>query len=905
MSDVLTRLQAALADHYRIERELGRGGMAVVYLAHDIRHDRPVALKVLHPELALTLGTERFLREIKLAARLQHPHILSVHDSGEACIERGAGTGYLWFTMPYIEGESLRERITREHQLPLDEAVRTTREVALALDFAHRHGVIHRDIKPENILLVDGQAMVADFGIGRALAGGKEGKRVSEKEEILTGTGMAVGTPAYMSPEQAVGERDLDGRTDVYSLGVVLYEMLAGEPPFGGPTAHAIAAKRVTGEVPSLRRLRPAVPEPLERVVLTALAPIPADRFNTPAQFAQALLPAVSTVATPAAATSSQRPVQKTATPRRWPAVPAWLTFILGLLVMASMGMLLWQRSRRPADEPGVKMLAVLPFKNLGQAGDQYFADGLTEEITSRLSGVSSLGVVSRTSADQYKGSTKSLKQIGQELGVGYVLEGSVRWEKSPDGTSRVRVTPQLIRVSDDRHLWADRYDAQLADVFQVQSGIAERVIGAMDLALNEPERRALKERPTENSEAYDYYLRGNEYRNRGPGRDDVHNSILMYQRAVELDSNFAQAWAQLSEGHSSKFWFFYDRSEAALARAKAAAERALRLRPDLADPHVALAYYHYWGRLDYDVALRELAIARERQPNNVELIFATAAVQRRQGRWPEALANFEKTAQLDPRSTDAHYNLAETYLNLRQYDRAVRTFDKAVSLNPDGAIGLWERLPALLASGASLDVVKQRLREGVRATNFVQIGRAAAGFGSTAEFVSTPSFLVTGDSAYHSDVERLTLAEFADTVGYYTLKADLYRVQHRAQLERAYLDSARAVLESQIQAQPDEGSFHSRLGIVYAYLGRRAEAVREGETGVRLLPVSKEAYRGANLMTALALVYAIVGRRAEAVDRLEYLFSIPSVLSKPALRIDPRWAPLRGYPPFDRLIRE
>jgi serine/threonine protein kinase len=282
LSDALSRLQAALADHYRIERELGRGGMAIVYLAHDLRHDRPVALKVLHPELAETIGTERFLREIKLAARLQHPHIISVHDSGQVPSEGGGGPGWLWFTMPYIDGESLRERLNREHQLPVDEAVRITREVALALDFAHRHGVIHRDIKPENILLVDDQALVADFGIGRALGISGEAGRRGSGEDHLTGTGMAIGTPAYMSPEQAVAERDLDGRTDVYSLGVVLYEMLAGEVPFSGPTGQAIAAKRMTGEVPSLRRLRPAVPEQLERVVLTALAPIPADRFTTP-----------------------------------------------------------------------------------------------------------------------------------------------------------------------------------------------------------------------------------------------------------------------------------------------------------------------------------------------------------------------------------------------------------------------------------------------------------------------------------------------------------------------------------------------------------------------------------------------------------------------------------------------
>ena len=903
MTSAQSRLQAALADHYRIERELGRGGMAIVYLAHDLRHDRPVALKVLHPELAETIGTERFLREIKLAARLQHPHIISVHDSGEAGT-RGSGARQLWFTMPYIDGESLRERLHREHQLPVDEAVRITREVALALDFAHRHGIIHRDVKPENILLVDGQALVADFGIGRALGvTGEAGKR-GGGDDHLTGTGMAIGTPAYMSPEQAVGERDLDGRTDVYSLGVVLYEMLAGEVPFSGPTGQAIAAKRMTGEVPSLRRLRPAVPEQLERVVFTALAPIPADRFTTPAQFAQALSPVTAT--TPTAAAMPAQPALSTGVARpvgRRPAIPSWLTFVLGLLVTATMGMLLWQRSRRPAEEPGVKMLAVLPFKNMGAAGDQYFADGLTEEITSRLSGVATLGVVSRTSADQYKGSTKSLKQIGQELGVGYVLEGSVRWEKSPDGSSRVRVTPQLIRVSDDRHLWADRYDAQLADVFQVQSGIAEEVIGAMNLALNEPERRALQDRPTTNTEAYDYYLRGIEYRSHGPSREDVRNAKQMHQRAVQLDSNFAQAWAKLSEMQSLEFWFFYDRTEAALARAKASAERALRLRPDLPDPHVALGYYHYWGRLDYDGALRELAIARERQPNNPDLTFATAAVQRRQGRWPEALASFERTVQLDPRSSDAIYNLAETYQNLRQFNLAIRAFDKAISISPDGPFARWERLHAMLSSGASVEKVRQILREDLQATDFRQLADAAIGPSSTAGFAATPSFLLTADPAHQPAVERLTLPEFVDTTGYYTLKAELYRAQRKPRLERAYLDSARAVLETQIREQPDESSFRAQLGLVYAHLGRKADAVREGETAVRLLPVSKEAYRGASLAIALAAIYATVGRHAEAVDRLQYLLSIPSLISKAGLRTDPRWAPLRGDPRFERLV--
>ncbi len=894
MSDIPSSLNAALADRYRIERELGRGGMAVVYLAHDLRHERPVALKVLHPELAQTLGTDRFLREIKLAARLQHPHIVSVHDSGE--VRTGGGPASLWFTMPYIEGESLRDRLRRERQLPVEEAVRITREVALALDFAHRHGIIHRDVKPENILLVDDQALVADFGIGRAIDS-------ASADDQITNTGFAIGTPAYMSPEQAVGQRDIDGRTDIYSLGVVLYEMLAGEPPFGGPTAQAITAKRMTGEVPSLRRLRPSVPEPLERAVLTALALIPADRFTTPGQFAQALSASAAAMASSTATTASAAPVDTRVAPasRRKP-IPSWLAFVLGLVVTATMGLFIWQRSRHPSEPAGTKMLAVLPFKNMGAPGDQYFADGLTEEITSRLAGVSDLGVVSRTSTDPYKGTNKNIRQIGQELGVGYILEGSVRWEKSPGGGSRVRVTPQLIRVADDRHLWTDRYDAELADVFQVQSSIAERVTSAMNLALDPSEKRSINERPTASTAAYDFYLRGIEYRSRGPGQEDIHTSIEMFRQAIALDSNFAQAWAKLSEGRSSEYWFFYDRTEAALSEAKAAAERALRLRPDLAEPHVALGYYYYWGELNYDRALQELALARERQPNNADLVFATAAVQRRQGRWPESVANFERAVHLDPRSSESIRNLAETYFLVRKYDLACATADRGISIGPDIAPLRWMKVQCLVGKD-DLPQAKQALRDGVKAVDFVQMSRPAAGSGAVASFAVSPSFLLTGDSMYYSKLEQLTLTEFTDTIGLYELKAAMYRIQGRARMERAYLDSARTRLESMVRAHPAEANFHAQLGLMYARLGRKTEAVREGQTAAKLLPVSREAFRGANLQAVLAMIYATVGMRSQAIDLLEHLLSIPSQINTGLLRHDPRWAVLRGDPRFEKAV--
>ena len=389
------QLQTALAASYTLERELGRGGMATVFLAQDLRHDRPVALKVLHPELARTLGPERFQREIKLAARLQHPHILTVHDSGEAA-------GHLWFTMPFVEGESLRDRLRRERQLPVDAALRITTEVARALEYAHRHGVVHRDIKPENLLLTnDGATLVADFGIARALA---------SADDRLTETGLAVGTPAYMSPEQAAGDKALDARTDVYSLGAVLYEMLAGEPPFTGPTAQAMIAKRFSGEAPRVRQVRPSVPEHVDRRWRSALAPVAADRFELGGGFARALGGALATSSDHrdrSRAGSATAPVATAVAP---PAVrlgdgagrrdhagarlPRRPGRALRLATRASRG---GRQRQAPSGSPCSRS------RTWATRRTAYFADGMTNEVRGKLSQVSGLAVIARASSNEYR----------------------------------------------------------------------------------------------------------------------------------------------------------------------------------------------------------------------------------------------------------------------------------------------------------------------------------------------------------------------------------------------------------------------------------------------------------------------------------------------------------------------
>ncbi len=410
------RLQAALLDQYRIDRELGRGGFAVVYLAHDIRHDRSVALKVLHDEIAADVGAERFEREIKLAARLQHPHILGVFDSGTV-------DGRLYFTMPFVEGETLRQRIQRERQLPVADAIGIAREVADALHYAHNHGVIHRDIKPENILLIGRHAMVADFGIARVL--GSVGGSPGGDTAALTQTGMSIGSPGYMSPEQATGERALDARSDIFALGCVLYEMLAGEAPFDAPTVQGRIARTLAEAPRPIATLRPTVTGAIDAIIAKALAKVPADRYASADQLANALGETFSATTSdpvvPAAATHPRTTARINA-----PSLGRRLGVAAGIGALVIVGALFAWRSRERA--PSGSALAVLPFESMGTSEDASFADGITEEVRGKLAAVPGLRVVARTSSNEYRGTRKTPREIGGELGVQYILTGTVRW---------------------------------------------------------------------------------------------------------------------------------------------------------------------------------------------------------------------------------------------------------------------------------------------------------------------------------------------------------------------------------------------------------------------------------------------------------------------------------------------
>ncbi len=876
MTDPVAALRAGLRDRYALERELGRGGMATVWLAQDLRHDRPVALKLLHLHLAASLGPERFQREIRLAARLQHPHILTVLDSGET-------DGRLWFTMPFVEGESLRDRLRRERQLPVDAALRIATETARGLEYAHQHGVVHRDIKPENILLTrDGSTLVADFGIARALSG----------DEGLTETGLAVGTPAYMSPEQAAGDKSLDARTDQFSLAAVLYEMLAGEPPWTGATAQAIAAKRVSEPAPSVRSVRPNIAPTVDDAIRRALAPVAADRFASLDQFAQALQTGGTSSAS-ATATSTGTP-QRTAEPtpsprRRIPIAAGSLT--LGLLI--GLGLLFgWLRHRDDTPDAGsAKRLAVLPFENLGGTDDEYFADGVTDEVRGKLTSLPGLQVTARSSSTAYKKSGKSPQEIGRELGVDWLLTGTVRWEKGSGG-SHVRVSPELIQVATGSTKWQQPFDAALTDVFQVQADMAGQVAQALDVALGTPQRAVLAERPTTNAAAYDAFLKGEAQSQSVGTTDKLRSAIDLYERAVALDSGFVQAWTQLSRAYS----LIYANGSPTLEgkrRALEAAERALRLNPNHFEGYLALGDYYASVILDYPRALREYESGLRFAPNNGELLGGTALSEISVGRWEEALEHFRRAAALDPRSLTIARRTASAYLRLRRYPEAITAADRSIALAPSNPGSLENKVMAYLGMG---DL--NGAREVVRTAGPTYDPTAlATTFGNFFDlYWVLPQEL-------QELLLRVTPGAFDDRGTWAIIRTQLLHFRGDLAQTRIYADSARLAMEERLRNTPDDAQSYVFRGLALAYLGRKAEAIAEGERAVKLVPSDKDAYFGPYVQHQLVRIYILVGEPDKAMDRLEPLLKMPYFLSAAWLRIDPNFDPLRNNPRFRKLV--
>ena len=612
-----------LTSSYSIDRELGRGGMATVYLAQDLRHDRLVALKVLHANVAESYGAERFLREIKTAARLNHPHILPLFDSG-------AAEGILYYVMPYVEGESLRQSIDRLGQIPVEDAIAYAQDISTALDYAHRHGIVHRDIKPENVMVHEGIAMLMDFGIARPLGGGISG---------LTMTGMAIGTPAYMSPEQAFGESEIDGRSDQFSLACMLHEMITGNPLFSGSSPQAVIAKRMSGAIPGFEDLTDRVAPDVISTLQRAMALEPSGRFDTMREFASHL--------------------------------------VLGGRQTPS--------SMRLAAAPPIaaaKSVAVLPFENLSSDPENdYLADGIAEEIISALSKVRTLRVAPRTTAFPMRSKRDDLQEVGRRLKVSTVLNGSVR-----RAGNRIRVNAELVNVSDGSQLWAERYDREMKDVFAIQDDISESIVRSLRVILGDAERRALKAR-TRDIRAYEYYLRGRQFVDLR--KKSLDYASTMFRKAIEIDAEYASAYAGLADALSLMFLLFSpDRK--LVDEAMSFANRALELEPDLAEAHLARGMAYSCLR-DYELSNQEFEEAMRLDPKLFEAPYYWGRNLHWQGRHEDAIRIFRIGQSLRPESYDIAAMLTLAYSAAGRKadadamrDHSLKLLEERLELNPD-----------------------------------------------------------------------------------------------------------------------------------------------------------------------------------------------------------------------------
>jgi len=872
---------STFASRYEIIEELGRGGMGRVYRVFDKKIGEEVALKLLNPEIASDKRTiERFRNELRFARKIAHRNVCRMYDLSE-------DEGAQYITMEYVPGEDLKSMIKMTRQLSAGQVIFIAKQICKGLAEAHRLGVVHRDLKPQNIIIdKEGNARIMDFGIAR-----------STKEKGLTGVGVMIGTPEYMPPEQVEG-KETDHRSDIYALGVIMYEMATGRLPFEGHSSLSIAMKHKTDRAPDPRQFNTQIPRDLSRVILKCMEKERERRYQSAGELLSDFEKMERGILTEEREVLAGKPTSLkdvlVASKRGWPLIIA----VFMVIVIAGVTFFVL-RKEAPVPVPSMqKMLVVLPFENLGPPEDEYFADGLTEEITSRLSALRGLGVISRTSAFQYKGTEKMVKQIGEELGVDYVLEGTVRWDRRLDGRGRVRVTPQLIRVSDDTHLWAERYDRVIEDIFAVQSEIAEQVIKQLDITVLEPERKTLFAKPTENLEAYDYYLRGiKQFTNAYLSQDakEYEKTFEMFGEAVKLDPEFTLAFVWRANVHRHMYQVGVDRSDERLEKARQDISRALELDPEFPEARLQLASYYALAFQDYDQALQILESVQKARPNLSP--YTLGVYQTRIGKWEEGLKNIERAFRLNPRSSDTAHVLGRRYAWLGRYDESEEWFIRALSVYPDlyySKLGL-ARL-AFLSKG---DTRKARaFLEGLRPhvltdRNFFIISMLERNYQGALDLLAATPYGAFQEAHFYTPKD----------LAY----AMVYRAMGDSAMMKIHADKARIHLDEIIVERPEDTRVYAALGLAYAFLGRRDNAIREGNRAVNLHPVSRDNFEGTRYILKLAMIYAVVGESEEAINQLEFLFSIPSrnVVSVAVLRLDPIWDPLRDHPRFQRLLKE
>ncbi len=872
---------------YEIVGLLGAGGMGEVYRAHDTRIGRDVAVKVLPAAAAGDADRlHRFEQEARAAGHLNHPNVLVLHDMG-------THDGAPYLVLELLEGETLRGRLSRAG-LPWRTAANLAVQMARGLSAAHERGIVHRDLKPENVFLTrDGQVKILDFGLAKLRPALDDAALEAQTASEITGAGGVLGTVGYMAPEQVKGQR-ADARSDIFSLGCVLYEMISGRRAFAGETPAATMSAILTADPAELHAAGDPVPPALERVLRRCLEKRPEERFQSARDVAFAL-EALSDLRASDVRPRAVGPAAARAWVRR-AAAAGLVAVVVGGALFA------WRRGHAPApDASATKLLAVLPFENLGAAEDGYFADGMTDEVRSKLAGLSGLAVIASASASQYKATTKPPEQIAKELGVGYLLVAKVRWQKSGQ-TSRIRLTSELMEVGGGgapTTRWQEAFEADLQDVFRVQGEIATKVAQSLEVALSGKERGLLTARPTSNLAAYDAYLKGLEIEKEGFSPATRRRALAQYEQAVALDPGFALAWARLSTSHSAGH---RNRggppSPQDADGAKKAAERAMELAPGMPGGHVALGSYYLWVKNDPEKASEAYTRGLKLAPDDAFLLRGLARAERDLGRWEEAVAHLRRARELDPRSWEGERQLGNTLIRLRRTGDAREAIDRGLALAPANLTLISEKAITFLQGGdlAGARAVLAAAPKEVEPTALV------------ADFAAFENLHWVLDDAQRDVLLRLTPGAFdGDRATWGIALAQAWALRGDQAKAREYAEEALKGLTAYSTDFPRAKEPNIRVALALAYMGRKVEAVREGEASVAPWPIATRPFPAPyvqHVQHQLVRIHILVGNHEKALDLLEPLLKVPYHLTPGWLRIDPNFDPLRGNPRFERLAR-
>jgi len=872
---------------YRVVEKLGAGGMGEVYRAHDERLDREVAIKVLLDEVAGDPDRlARFEREARAAAALDHPNILAIH-------ELGTHEGRPFMVTELLEGRTVREAIDAR-ELTNRQVIDMGSQVAKGLAAAHLKGIIHRDLKPANLFITsDGTVKILDFGLAKPVppAGSPDESAEAATEEMLTSVGTVLGTVGYMSPEQVRG-LTVDHRSDIFSLGVVLYEMLTGLSPFRRVTPADTASAVLSEDPPPVSDTTSTVTPAFDGVVRRCLEKRPEDRFQSAQDLGFALHNLVAVPTGPSRARGLPRPTSKILT-----IIPVVLAAVLASALLHMGYRALLDNGGPGVGETHLPRVVVLPFDNLGPADDAYFTDGMTEEITGRLASVSGLQVISRTTARRYADTEKSVAEIGDELGVQYLLEGTVRWARLPDGSQRVRITPQLIRVADDSHLWAQPYDRELDDVFAVQSEIAEQVAVELGVTLLDSERQVIRERPTDNLEAYQAYIRGRWLAAQPHFTFALWPKMMeSFEHAVELDPDFALAHAEIARSHAELRYYARDFSPERLDLATTAAERAVELNPLDPRVHLALAQYFLLADRDTESAALEIEIARRHLgAGNTEVLKAEILVREHQGRFEEALALADEAIRLDPLDPYVPSEAMFDSWGARYYPRALRYADAVFELAPGSywpnigkAWVYWSWNGDLQSSRRALEGLVQDSGAWIDWTWYWQElfeGRFEDALGR-----------------FDNDKGDWLRIKFGHRPSAF-MRATVLDVMGRDQGALLEWQMARGLIDEALAQEPDNYLLHGSSGITHAALGDHDRAIEAGRRAMELLPVSEDARYGLVCEVDMARIYTMLGESDLALDQLDRLLTVPSWVSVPWIEMNPLWEALRDHPRYSEIL--